>query len=193
MQLCYLRHPGFALPSEAEPPASLLNIVGSQLYIEPDIWPQYAQRPETRREHLLELQAWLNLTPFAAADYRHLVQQLAELAKQTDRGIVLAEAFVDLLRQQCIILPALDVIDRVCSEAFPPGFSPAFAQGVCAGSFLAQPDTVPSAAGDPPRGFHLGSQGAQQGWLGPWRPHWRGRFDHGGQRGAQNHRAPGHG
>ena len=57
VQLCYLRHPGFALPSEAEPPASLLNIVGSQLYIEPDIWPQYAQRPETRREHLLELQA----------------------------------------------------------------------------------------------------------------------------------------
>ena len=67
MQLCYLRYSGFALPSEAEPPASLLNIIGSQLYIEPDIWPQYTQRPETRREHLLELQAWLNLTPFAAA------------------------------------------------------------------------------------------------------------------------------
>ncbi|BAH73473.1 Tn3 family transposase [Solidesulfovibrio magneticus] len=121
VQLCYLRYPGFALPSEAEPPASLLNIIGSQLYIEPDIWPQYAQRPETRREHLLELQAWLNLAPFAAADYRHLVQQLAELAKQTDRGIVLAEALVDLLRQQCIILPALDVIDRVCSEALTRG------------------------------------------------------------------------
>ena len=121
VQLCYLRHPGFALPSEAEPPASLLNIVGSQLYIEPDIWPQYAQRPETRREHLLELQAWLNLTPFAAADYRHFVQQLAELAKQTDRGIVLAEALIDLLRQQRIILPALDVIDRVCSEALTRG------------------------------------------------------------------------
>ena len=59
VQLCYLRYPGFALPSEAGPPASLLNIIGSQLYIEPDIWPQYAQRPETRREHLLELQAWL--------------------------------------------------------------------------------------------------------------------------------------
>jgi hypothetical protein len=39
------------------------------LRIEPDIWPQYAQRPETRREHLFELQAWLKLTPFAVADY----------------------------------------------------------------------------------------------------------------------------
>ena len=49
VQLCYLRYPGFALPTDAEPPASLLNIVGRQLRIEPDIWPQYAQRPETRR------------------------------------------------------------------------------------------------------------------------------------------------
>jgi hypothetical protein len=65
--------PAFALPTDAEPPASLLNIVGRQLRIEPDIWPQYAQRPETRREHLLELQAWLKLTPFTVADYRHFV------------------------------------------------------------------------------------------------------------------------
>jgi hypothetical protein len=43
----------------------------------------------------LELQAWLKLTPFAVADYRRFVLQLAELAQQTDRGIVLAEALRD--------------------------------------------------------------------------------------------------
>lgn len=121
VQLCYLRYPGFALPTDAEPPASLLNIVDRQLRIEPDIWPQYAQRPETRREHLLELQVWLKLTPFAVADYRHFVHQLAELAQQTDRGIVLAEALIELLRQQRIILPTVDVIERVCSEALTRG------------------------------------------------------------------------
>ena len=121
VQLCYLRYPGFALPTDAEPPASLLNIVGRQLRIEPDAWPQYAQRPVTRREHLLELQAWLNLAPFAAADYHRFVHQLAELAQQTDRGLVLAEALVELLRQQHIILPAIDVIERVCSEAHTRG------------------------------------------------------------------------
>lgn len=89
--------------------------------IEPDIWLQYAQRPETRREHLLELQAWLKLTPFAVADYRHFVHQLAELVQQTDRGIVLAEGLVELLRQQRIILPTVDVIERVCSEALTRG------------------------------------------------------------------------
>ena len=42
VQLCYLRYPGFALPTDAEPPASLLSIVGRQLRIEPDIWPTNA-------------------------------------------------------------------------------------------------------------------------------------------------------
>lgn len=41
----------------------------------------------------------------------------AELAQQTDRGIVLADALVELLRLQRIILPTVDVIERVCSEA----------------------------------------------------------------------------
>ncbi|MFK0380320.1 Tn3 family transposase [Pandoraea sp. NPDC090278] len=121
VQLCYLRYPGIALPTNAEPPTSLLGIISRQLQIAPDIWPQYARRPETRREHLLELQAWLKLTPFSVADHRYFVLQLSELAQQTDRGIVLAEALVGMLRQQRIILPTVDVIERVCSEALTNG------------------------------------------------------------------------
>ncbi len=115
--LCYLRYPGFALPPDAEPPVPLLSLVGRQLRIEPAAWSQYAHRPETRREHLTELLAWLKLTPFSVKDSRRLVHQLTELARQTDRGMVLAQALVEMLRQQRILLPALDVIERVCSEA----------------------------------------------------------------------------
>lgn len=121
VQLCYLRYPGIALPTDAAPPASLLALIGQQLDIEPDIWPQYAQRSETRREHLAELQAWLNLSPFSLVDYRRLILPVADLAQQTDRGIVLAEALVEMLRQQRIILPPLAVIERVCSEALTHG------------------------------------------------------------------------
>ena len=117
VQLCYLRYPGFGLPTDAEPPMPLLSIVGRQLHIDPNIWPQYAQRQKTRREHLTELQSWLGLTPFSTADYRRLVHHLTDLAQQTDRGIVLAETLVEMLRQQHIILPSLDVIERVCGEA----------------------------------------------------------------------------
>ena len=81
VQLCYLRYPGFALTPEGEPPASLLDFIGQQLHIEPDSWPQYAKRPETRREHLAKLQAWLNLSTFSAADHRRVVEQLAVIAE----------------------------------------------------------------------------------------------------------------
>ena len=74
VQLCCLRYPGLILSPGANPPAQLTAIVGQQSHIESDIWPQYAQRSETRREHLAELQAWLNLAPFAAADYKRSVR-----------------------------------------------------------------------------------------------------------------------
>lgn len=85
--------------------------------MEPSVWSQYAQRPETRREHFAELQLRLNLTPLSAADYQRFIHAIVDLAKQTDRGVVLAEALIKLLRQQRIILPSMDVIERMCSEA----------------------------------------------------------------------------
>lgn len=121
VQLCYLRYPGFALPPDAVPPVSLLTMVGRQLHVKPDIWPRYGQRPETRREHLAELQAWLNLTSFTLTDYRYYVHHLAGLAQQTDRSMVLAKALIGMLRQRHIILPTIDVIERVCSEALTRG------------------------------------------------------------------------
>ncbi len=121
VQLCYLRYPGYALPTDAEPLAALLALVARQLSVDVSVWRQYAQRAETRREHLVELQAWLNLSSFGRSDHRRMVQQLAELAQQTDRGLVLATALVKTLRQQRIILPVVEVIERVCTEALTRG------------------------------------------------------------------------
>ena len=121
VQLCYLRFPSIILGADQSPDPALLAFAADQLRVSPDGWNEYGRRDQTRREHLLELQTWLKLAPFAVSDYRHFVHQLAELAQQTDRGIVLAEALVELLRQQRIILPAVDVIERVCSEALTRG------------------------------------------------------------------------
>lgn len=117
VQLCYLRYPGCAMPIDAQPPKPVLLMAAKQLGLDPDLWPQYAQRPETRREHLLELQAWLGLTPFRVSHVRHYVRHLSDLAQQTDRGLLLATALIGMLRQQRIIIPTVDVIERVCTEA----------------------------------------------------------------------------
>ena len=117
VQLCLLRYPGQGLLPDAVMPMPLLQWVGRQLRLDTACWPRYAEREETRREHLLELRPYLGLEPFSLAHYRQAVQAATELALQTDKGIVLATSVVDALRHRHIILPTLDVIERVCSEA----------------------------------------------------------------------------
>lgn len=97
VQLCYLRYPGCVLPTDARPPEALLSMVARQLDLDPALWSQYAKRPETRREHFLELQAWLGLTPFGTSHARHFVHHLSELAQQTERGMALATALLGML------------------------------------------------------------------------------------------------
>jgi TnpA family transposase len=121
VQLCYLRFPGILLGVDQAPLPALLKLVADQLGVPVENWSDYGRREQTRREHLLELQRWLRLSLFGIAEYRQSVYQLAELAQQSDRGIVLAEALVEMLRQQRIVLPAIDVIERVCSEALTLG------------------------------------------------------------------------
>ena len=117
VQLCLLRFPGQGLLPDASMPMPLLQWIGRQLRIDPSCWPQYAEREETRREHLLELRAYLGVEPFGLAHYRQAVHATTELALQTDKGIVLAVSVLDTLRHRHIIIPALDVIERVCAEA----------------------------------------------------------------------------
>jgi hypothetical protein len=90
VQLCLLRFPGQGLLPDASVPMPLLQWIGRQLRIDPSCWPQYAEREETRREHLLELRAYLGMEPFGLAHYRQAVHATTELALQTDKGIVLA-------------------------------------------------------------------------------------------------------
>lgn len=117
VQMCLLRFPGQGLLAGATVPVSLLQWIGRQLRIDPRCWPQYAERDETRREHLLELRAYLNMEPFGMTHYRQTVQAGADLALQTDKGVVLATSVIDALRHRHIIIPALDVVERVCAEA----------------------------------------------------------------------------
>lgn len=121
VHLCSLRFPGAALPDDVTPPEALLTWLARQLDLEPGLWPRYARRAETRREHLRELQFWLGLTPFGRHHFRSEVEHLMALATQTDRGIVLAMALVERLRYQRVILPPIDVIERVCAHALIRG------------------------------------------------------------------------
>lgn len=121
VQLCYLRFPGRALGVDEVPDAALVELLVKQLGISAESWDGYAARPQTRVEHFAELQTWLRLRTFDLSDYRRWVVTLADLAQRTDRGSALAEAIVVGLRAESIVVPSVEVIERICAEALTHG------------------------------------------------------------------------
>jgi TnpA family transposase len=117
IQLCLLRYPGNGWSIDALLPQTFLQWVSGQLHIDFACWSQYAERDETRREHLLELRSYLGLASFGLTHFRQTVHALTELALQTDKSIVLATQSLNTLRDQRIIIPAVDVIERICAKA----------------------------------------------------------------------------
>lgn len=117
VQLCYLRYPGVVLGVDQVPFSPLLHLVAGQLKIPVEHWAEYGDRAQTRREHLVELQTVFGFEPFTAAHHKLAVQELIEMAMQTDKGIVLATSLIERLRERAILLPRLNAIERVCAEA----------------------------------------------------------------------------
>ena len=117
VQLCYLRFPGVVLGMDQLPASSLLAFVSTQLKLTVPDWAVYGQRKQTRREHLLELQAAFGFQTFGLPHYRAAVPWLAEVARQTDKGVVLVEVLLGYLRRQGILLPSIAVLERLSAEA----------------------------------------------------------------------------
>lgn len=117
VHLCYLRFPGVVLGVDAPPFPPLLKLVAQQLKVPVESWSEYGQRDQTRREHLIELQTVFRFKPFTTSHYGQSMGMITELALQTDKGLVLAEALIESLRRQAVILPTINVIERICAEA----------------------------------------------------------------------------
>ena len=117
VQLCYMRYPGIILGINETPFPPLLGLVAEQLKMSVNVWDEYGKRNQTRREHLAELQSIFDFQTFSMADYQSFVNGLADLAWQTDKGIVLASALLQSFRGQRILLPTINVIERICAEA----------------------------------------------------------------------------
>jgi hypothetical protein len=118
--MCYLRHPGRVLGPNEAPHAPLLALVAAQLRVSPRVWDLYAQRDQTRREHLQEIFERLGLKPLDRIVYRAIAKGLLPTALQTTQGLVLAQTVVEELRKRRIVLPPVPVIERLCAEVATP-------------------------------------------------------------------------
>ena len=117
IQLCYMRYPGVMLGANDTPHPQILSFVAEQLKISPETWNDYGKRENTKWEHIAELKEIFGFKPFTMQHYRLHFQNIENLARSTDKAILLATELVTNLRHQNILLPSPNVIERICAQA----------------------------------------------------------------------------
>ena len=116
VQLGYLRNPGWALSSINDIPKPVLSYIAGQLQIETEEFEQYAQRENTRREHLQELREVYGFRNFSESDAGLLLNYLLPLAMENDNISRLISIAIAQLKSQKIILPGITTIERIVRE-----------------------------------------------------------------------------
>src|SRR4051794_31793497 len=91
VQLCCLQYPGRAWTPEEIVPAAMLRFIALQVGAEPAHLLGYAERDQTRREHLAELMREYGFTVFGVKEYRSLSAWLTENAPGKDNGFGLGK------------------------------------------------------------------------------------------------------
>jgi len=115
--LSYMQNPGTIIPIGERPDKKLLSFLSSQLDISFSEWENYSKREQTRREHILLLQKIYGYRLFTDKDSEICVNHIYYIALRSYKGIILAKELIKFLREKKILLPSINVIERICAEA----------------------------------------------------------------------------
>jgi Domain of unknown function (DUF4158) len=116
LMLCYLRFPGRILQQGEQPPAALCAFVAEQLGLDAAHFGDYAERDQTRREHVLEIETALGLRPLTHVLYRELAAWLLPTALAPDHAPTLVATLLEELRARRIVCPSLPAIERLAGS-----------------------------------------------------------------------------
>lgn len=117
LQLCLIRYPGRALRSNEDVPQPLIKVIAEQTGDDADDFHGYAQRDETRREHLSFLVQHLQLSVFGRSHAREVIRWLIPTAIENPKSVFLIATALDKLRQRRILHPPLAVVERIVATA----------------------------------------------------------------------------
>ncbi len=121
VQLCVLRERGMILAPFVEPPLELLESLGESLHLPKERlwekWQEYRGQKITWRKHWQDLLSLMEWEVFKREQIRPTLKALAGSALQSDRGFLVAQKLVGYLREQRIVLPSVDVVERLCAQA----------------------------------------------------------------------------
>jgi TnpA family transposase len=117
LQLCVLRFSGWTLSDGNTLPANVLDYIAKQLKIDSREINLYADREQTKHEHLDEIRREYAYRNFTIREYRMLSHSMFKIALENGNATYLIQAAIDHLRKQKIILPGMTTIERIVWEA----------------------------------------------------------------------------
>jgi hypothetical protein len=117
VQLAYFRHPGRIMRVDEEPPENMLTFIAGQVGARAEDLRAYAGRAQTRREHIVDLQAGLKVRLARRADARLLFSVALNEAVGTDRGDTIVSAMIEHLRVSRVLLPSPLELERLALTA----------------------------------------------------------------------------
>jgi TnpA family transposase len=117
LQLCALRFMGFCPDDLWSAPAGVVRYVAKQVEVAPECLTQYAQRAQTRTDHLREIQTYLGYQDATAADLERLAAWLVERAFEHDKPALLFQLAAERLHAEWIVCPGITRLERLVVTA----------------------------------------------------------------------------
>lgn len=111
--LCYLGY----FPAIKHIPENVIAFVTTQLSARPQELADYADRDETRREHLPAVMQHLGFCRARAGDRKRLIAWLGERALEHDRPSTLLQQACERLYQLQLVRPAITTMEELVADA----------------------------------------------------------------------------
>lgn len=115
-QLCLLRFPGRTLSDVNLIPHRVLKYIADQIQVSTQKLQLYAEREQTKYEHLEEIRTIYGYSFFSMKHYRQLSRYLLPFAMENTQALHLIKIAIEEMRKQKIILPAITTVERLVWE-----------------------------------------------------------------------------
>ena len=119
LQLLYVQKLGRVWMPDSETPTEIVESISKQLGVQSWKLQDYANRDETRREHLSDLMDSFGWITMPHKGYLNLSPWLLEIAMGSDHGMHLMRELLSELRRRRILMPAIGVLERFVSASNP--------------------------------------------------------------------------
>lgn len=112
-----LRYLGYFPPNVKTTPENVITFVAEQIDVSPIELTAYAQRDETRWEHLAQVMTHLDFHRMQAGDRQSLVNWLGERALEHERPSLLLQQASERLYKLRLVRPAITTMEEIVADA----------------------------------------------------------------------------